>query len=160
MTSNIGSVHIQELLEVRAKKSVHWSADNDRDLKQRVMEDLKGFFRPEFLNRVDDIIIFNPLTRELLKNIVEIQVRRMKKYLRERKVDIVLTDAAKEYVAAIGYDPVFGARPLKRAIQREILNALALKLLDGTFTEGQVVEVDYADNAVVFTDVTDAEVVS
>ncbi|MBT9139226.1 MAG: Chaperone protein ClpB [Syntrophomonadaceae bacterium] len=161
MTSNIGSAHIQELLEERAKRTaVHWSGDNERELKEMVMEDLKTFFRPEFLNRVDEITIFNPLSEELLKQIVEIQVARMKKYLHERKLDIVLTENAKEFIARAGYDPVYGARPLKRAIQKEILNPLALNLLDGTFREGDIVEVDYTNNRIVFSKMAVAEAVS
>jgi ATP-dependent Clp protease ATP-binding subunit ClpB len=161
MTSNIGSAHIQEILEARAKRhSVHWSGDNEKELKDKVMEDLKAFFRPEFINRVDEIIIFNPLSEELLKQIVKIQVDRMKKYLHEKRIDIMLTDSAMEYIARIGYDPVYGARPLKRAIQREILNPLALKLLDGTFKEGDTAEVDYSDNKIVFNKVAEAEFVT
>jgi ATP-dependent Clp protease ATP-binding subunit ClpB len=161
MTSNIGSTHIQELLEARAKRhSVHWNGDNEKELKDKVMEDLKAFFRPEFINRVDEIIIFNPLSEELLKHIVKIQVDRMKKYLHEKRIDIMLTDSAMEYIARIGYDPVYGARPLKRAIQREILNQLALKLLDGTFKEGDTAEVDYSDNKIVFNKLAEAEFVA
>jgi ATP-dependent Clp protease ATP-binding subunit ClpB len=91
---------------------------------------------------------------------VKIQVDRMKKYLHEKRIDIMLTDSAMEYIARIGYDPVYGARPLKRAIQREILNPLALKLLDGTFKEGDTAEVDYSDNKIVFNKVAEAEVVT
>jgi ATP-dependent Clp protease ATP-binding subunit ClpB len=161
MTSNIGSAHIQEILEARAKRPpVHWSGDNEKELKDKVMEDLKAFFRPEFINRIDEIIMFNPLSEELLKQIVKIQVNRMKKYLLEKRIDMMLTDAAMEYIARIGYDPVYGARPLKRAIQREILNQLALKLLDGTFKEGDVVEVDFDTNRMVFSKVAVAQVVS
>ena len=161
MTSNIGSTHIQDILEERARRPVpHWYDENRQDLRDKIMSDLKSFFRPEFLNRVDDIIIFNPLNEELLKSIVEIQVARMKKYLLEKKIDIVLTDAAKEHIAHAGYDPVFGARPLKRAIQNEILNPLALKILDRTFKDGNVVEVDYADGHMIFTGVAEGELVS
>ncbi|MEW6739421.1 MAG: ATP-dependent chaperone ClpB [Nitrospirota bacterium] len=159
MTSNIGSTHIQEILEERIKRPSHWS-ENEKELKEKVMEDLKTFFRPEFLNRIDETIIFNPLSEELLKQIVEIQVNRMKKYLHEKRLDIVLTDGAKEFIAKAGYDPVYGARPLKRAIQKEILNPLALKLLDGTFREGDVVEVDFADDKMVFSKLAVAETVS
>ncbi|MDI6729009.1 MAG: ATP-dependent chaperone ClpB [Thermodesulfovibrionales bacterium] len=159
MTSNIGSAHIQEILEERIRRPAHWS-ENEKELKEKVMEDLKTFFRPEFLNRIDETIIFNPLSEELLKQIVEIQVNRMKKYLHEKKLDIVLTDSAKEFIAKAGYDPVYGARPLKRAIQKEILNPLALKLLDGTFSEGDVVEADFADGRMVFSKLAVAEVVS
>jgi ATP-dependent Clp protease ATP-binding subunit ClpB len=158
MTSNIGSIHIQELLEAKAKRPVaHWGENNDTELKQKVMDDLKAFFRPEFLNRVDEIIIFNSLTNKLLKQIVDIQVARMKKYLHEKKIDILLTEAAKDYIARVGYDPVYGARPLKRMIQKEILNPLALKMLDRTFKEGDIVEVDYVDNRMVFGKAATAE---
>ena len=143
MTSNIGGVHIQEMLAERAKKPSAYGVSSNEDLKEKIMADLKEFFRPEFLSRVDEIIIFNPLTKELLKQIVEIQVNRMKKYLKEKNVDIRLSDGAKEYFAGIGFDPVYGARPLKRALQREILNPLALRILDKTFMEGATVEVDY-----------------
>ena len=161
MTSNIGSVHIQEMLERREKApATHWSADNNRELRELVMEDLKKFFRPEFLNRVDEIIIFNPLNRELLKDIVDIQINRMKKYLKEKRIDIVLTDAAKEHLAEAGYDPIYGARPLKRVIQKEVLNPLAKLLLEGRFEEGDTVEVDYRDGQMVFEKTVQAEMVA
>ena len=150
MTSNIGSSHIQELLEAGAKKSSHWGSDDNKNLKDRVMDDLKKFFRPEFLNRIDEIVIFNTLNTELLKKIVDIQVGRMKKYLLEKKIDITLTDAAKERVAAAGFDTVYGARPLKRAIQNEILNPLAMKLLERGFSEGDIIQVDFAAGSMVF----------
>jgi ATP-dependent Clp protease ATP-binding subunit ClpB len=151
MTSNIGSAHIQEMLEERAKKpGAYWVISNE-ELKEKIMEDLKSFFRPEFLNRVDEIVVFNALTKELLKQIVEIQVNRMKKYIKEKNVDIKLTDSAKEYFADIGFDPIFGARPLKRALQREILNPLAMKMLDRTFHEGDTVVVDFAGDKIIFT---------
>ena len=158
MTSNIGSVHIQEMLEERAKKpEAYWTLSNT-ELKERMMADLRSFFRPEFLNRVDEIVIFNPLTKELLKQIVEIQVNRMKRYIAEKNVDIRLTEKAKEYFAGIGFDPIYGARPLKRALQREILNPLAMKILDRTFREGDTVLVDYEQDALHFTRETAAEV--
>ncbi len=158
MTSNIGSVHIQEMLEERAKRPKAYWVSSNAELKQKIMEDLRTFFRPEFLNRVDEIIIFNPLTKNLLKQIVEIQLNRMKKYIREKKIDIRLTDNAKEYFADIGYDPVYGARPLKRALQREILNPLALRILDGTFKEGDVVLVDYEEGKITFAKEVTAEI--
>jgi ATP-dependent Clp protease ATP-binding subunit ClpB len=161
MTSNIGSIHIQEILERREKApDTHWSGSNNRELKELIMEDLKKFFRPEFLNRVDEIIIFNPLNKELLKDIVEIQINRMKKYLKEKKIDIVLTDAAKEHLAEAGYDPIYGARPLKRVIQKEVLNPLAKLILEGRFEEGDIVEVDYRDGKMVFDKAIQAEMVA
>jgi ATP-dependent Clp protease ATP-binding subunit ClpB len=157
MTSNIGSVHIQEMLEQRQKApKAYWGEDTENELKNRIMEDLKKFFRPEFLNRIDEIIIFNPLTKDLMKEIVGIQVDRMKKYLKQKKIDIVLTDAAKSYLAELGYDPVYGARPLRRVIQKEILNPLAKYLLEGRFNEGDTVEVDYRDGKIVFEKVMEA----
>jgi ATP-dependent Clp protease ATP-binding subunit ClpB len=151
MTSNIGSVHIQEMLTEREKRpAAYWVDNADSSFREKVMEDLKAFFRPEFLNRVDEIVIFNPLSRDLLKQIVDIQVQRMKKYVREKKIDLILTDRAKEYFASTGFDPLYGARPLKRVLQRSVLNELARKILDRTFIEGDTVEVDYADDTIVF----------
>ena len=159
MTSNIGSTHIQEILLDQGKQpAAYWGKSNNEELKESVMNDLKAFFKPEFLNRVDEIIIFNPLSKDLLKQIVDIQVNRMKGYLREKGIDLMLTDAAKERLGEIGYDPVYGARPLKRAIQREILNPLAVKLLDGTFKEGDMVEVDFEDSQPIFRKRAEAEV--
>jgi ATP-dependent Clp protease ATP-binding subunit ClpB len=141
MTSNIGSQHIQEML-------TEWT--EEVQIRKYVMEDLKKFFRPEFLNRVDEIIIFHALTKELLMKIVDIQIERMKRYLRDKNVNIILTDRAKAFLAEIGYDQVYGARPLKRAIQREILTPLATKLLDGSFKSGDVIEVDMEEDKAVF----------
>ncbi len=160
MTSNIGSTHIQQLIEQRQRRPrVYWGGDDETELKEKVMEDLKNFFRPEFLNRVDEIIIFNPLTQEMLKEIVDIQIHRMKKYLKDRHIDILLTEKAKGYLAEKGYDPVYGARPLKRLIQREVLNPLAMRLLDRSIREGDTVEVDYEAGALKFTRVAEAELV-
>ncbi|MDA8388883.1 MAG: ATP-dependent chaperone ClpB, partial [Nitrospiraceae bacterium] len=145
LTSNIGSAHIQELLEGRKRRPrVYWGppGENEEELKNKIMQDLKTNFKPEFLNRIDEIIIFNPLTSGLLAEIVEIQTNRMKRYLLEKGIDIALSARAKERLAELGFDPVYGARPLKRVIQREVLNPLAMKLLEGAFQEGDVVEVD------------------
>jgi len=150
MTSNIGSVHIQEMLEERVKKPGAYWVSNNAQIKEKIAEDLKAFFRPEFLNRVDEILIFNPLTKDILKQIVEIQVNRMKIFIHEKNIDIKLTERAKEFFADIGFDPVYGARPLKRALQKEILNPLALKILDKTFKEGDTVIVDYKKDVITF----------
>jgi ATP-dependent Clp protease ATP-binding subunit ClpB len=141
MTSNVGSRHIQEML-------TEWT--EEEQISKYVMEDLKKAFKPEFLNRIDEIIIFHSLNKELLMKIVDIQINRMKRYLKERHVDIVLTDSVKAYLAEIGYDPLYGARPLKRAIQKEILNSLAAKLLEGTFKSGDVIEVDKEGDEITF----------
>jgi ATP-dependent Clp protease ATP-binding subunit ClpB len=150
MTSNIGSQHIQEML-------TEWTEETQ--IRKDVMEELKAFFKPEFLNRIDEIIIFHPLNRALLIKIVDIQISQMKKYLRERHVDIELTDSAKAYLAEVGYDNLYGARPLKRAIQKEILNPLATKLLEGIFKTGDIIEVDKDGDVITFRkkNVTDKE---
>jgi ATP-dependent Clp protease ATP-binding subunit ClpB len=161
MTSNIGSTHIQEMLLEREKKpAAYWVDSSGKEFREKVMEDLKAFFRPEFLNRVDEIIIFNPLTKALLTRIVEIQVERMKKFIREKNIDLKLTERAKEYFAETGFDPIYGARPLKRMLQKMILNDLAKKILDRTFREGDTVEVDVEDEQVLFIREVPAEIVS
>ncbi|CAN5509965.1 ATP-dependent chaperone ClpB [soil metagenome] len=138
MTSNIGSQHIM-------------GDSNSEQREARVMEALRQHFRPEFLNRVDEIIIFDRLNEEELKKIVEIQLRRLTARLAKQKITLDLTDAAKARVAQEGYDPVYGARPLKRAIQREILDPLSLDILEGKFREGQTIRVDAPDGALEFT---------
>ncbi len=148
MTSNIGSQHIQEML-------TEWT--EEIQIRKYVMEDLRKFFKPEFLNRVDEIIIFRALTKELLMTIVDIQIERIKRYLKDKNVDIVLTDKAKAFLAEIGYDQVYGARPLKRVIQREILTPLATKLLSRTFKEGACIEVDMEGDRPVFRSIADPE---
>ncbi|MFP5502954.1 MAG: AAA family ATPase, partial [Candidatus Sericytochromatia bacterium] len=139
MTSNIGSQAIQEL-----------GGHDDAEARARVMEALRQHFRPEFLNRVDDTILFHSLTLPEIKQIVEIQLQQLKGRLAERKVELTLTEQAKEWLARSGFDPVYGARPLKRAIQTEVLNPLALKLLEGQFKEGDRVTVDLEGEGLVF----------
>ncbi len=141
MTSNIGSRHIQEML-------TEWT--EEEQIQKGVREELKKFFKPEFLNRVDETIIFHALNKELLVKIVDIQLERMKKYLKDKHVDVVLTDSVKAYLAEAGYDPVYGARPLKRAIQKEILTPLATKLLEKVFKEGDIIEADMKGEKVIF----------
>ncbi len=131
MTSNIGSQWIQEL-----------GARDYEEMRRRVLEALRAHFKPEFLNRVDDVIIFHALTVEHIKEIVEIQLRNLRKRLAERKMNLSLSDRAKDLLAKEGYDPVYGARPLKRAIQRLIQDPLALKILDGEFSEGDHIDID------------------
>ncbi len=129
MTSNIGSQYIAE-------------AVNEAQLKERVMEALRLHFRPEFLNRVDDILIFQRLTLAQLRQIVDLQMARLKRLLEERHINLELTDKAKDFLAETGYDPVYGARPLRRAIQRYVQDQLAPKLLSGDFKEGDSILVD------------------
>ncbi|MDO8446021.1 MAG: ATP-dependent chaperone ClpB [Deltaproteobacteria bacterium] len=139
MTSNIGSQWIQELGEKEYGK-----------MKEMVLEALRSQFRPEFLNRIDETIIFHSLSLEHLKGIIEIQLANLRKRLSERKLSINLTNSAKELLAKEGYDPTYGARPLKRAIQRVIQDPLALKLLSGEFVEGDTIGVDAVKGEMVF----------
>jgi len=107
-------------------------------------------FRPEFLNRIDEIVVFESLTREQLSEIVELQLARMRTRLAERGLSLELTDEAKEVVTEAGWDPTYGARPLKRALQRLVENPLALRLLEGDFEEGDTVRVDAREGELVF----------
>ena len=107
-------------------------------------------FRPEFLNRIDEIVVFRPLTREQIGEIVELQLTRLRERLAERRLSLELTDEAKELIADAGWDPTYGARPLKRALQRLVENPLALRLLEGDFAEGDTVLVDARDGELVF----------
>ena len=111
-------------------------------VKREVMDALRGHFRPEFLNRVDDIIIFHALTREQMRTIIDIQLRGLVKRLEDRKIHVELTDSAKDLIIEEGYDPTYGARPLKRTIQRRILDPLAISVLQGDFREGDRVRID------------------
>jgi ATP-dependent Clp protease ATP-binding subunit ClpB len=116
----------------------------------RSAEALRDTFRPEFLNRIDEIVEFHALSREQLGSIVELQLARLRDRLAERGLSLELTDAAKETVSEAGWDPTYGARPLKRAIQRLVENPLALRLLEGEFDEGDTVRVDAKDGELVF----------
>ncbi|TLY36865.1 MAG: ATP-dependent chaperone ClpB [Nitrospirae bacterium] len=140
MTSNVGSREIQEAA----------AAEDEAEMRNRAQEVLRGHFRPEFLNRIDDIVIFRPLTPNELTKIVELQVKQLGSRLEDAHIHLLLTDRAKQHLARTGYDPLYGARPLKRLIQREILNPLALRMLEGTVKEGQEVKVDAEDGRLVF----------
>src|SRR5436305_11083406 len=119
----------------------------------RSADQMREHFRPEFLNRVDEIVVFEPLSREQLAEIVELQIERLRARLAERKITLDVTDAAKEALAEAGWDPTYGARPLKRAIQRLVENPLALRLLEGDFAEGDTIRVDAHEGDVIFTKV-------
>jgi ATP-dependent Clp protease ATP-binding subunit ClpB len=127
--------------------------------RDQVTQVLQAHFRPEFLNRIDEIVIFHPLTREDLAKIVDIQMRRVSDLLAERGYTLEVSEAAREYLADVGYDPDFGARPLKRAIQREMLDPLALHILSGEFHEGDTIRVDRGPDGLTFTPVARVEAV-
>jgi ATP-dependent Clp protease ATP-binding subunit ClpB len=135
MTSNLGS-------HILSERTMSQGGTIDEGIRRRVMDALREHFRPEFLNRVDEIIFFHALSQEHLKQIVEIQIAGLMKRLEERKIHVQLTDAAKDQLVREGYDPTYGARPLKRTIQRRVLDPLALRVLEGDFLEGDTVVVD------------------
>ena len=141
MTSNIGSQYILDV-----------AGDDSRydEMRNRVMEAMRNSFRPEFLNRIDEIIIFHALNRAELRHIVKIQVQRLEKRLGDRKMSLRLADAALDFLAEVGYDPVFGARPLKRAIQRELETQIAKSILRGEFNEGDTIFVDVENERLAF----------
>ncbi len=138
MTSNVGSTFITEL------------AEQPDLMRKRVMDALRGQFRPEFLNRVDEIVIFKNLVSEQLMEIVQKETEMLAKRLAERKITIELTANAKALIAKEGFDPVYGARPIKRTIQKRILDPLAQKLLSGEFREGDTVVADAQNGEIVF----------
>jgi ATP-dependent Clp protease ATP-binding subunit ClpB len=139
MTSNVGSGALFEL------------ADKDLERARReATEALRATFRPEFLNRIDDIVLFNPLGREQLEKIVDLQVAAVSKLLAERQVRIELTPAARALILAEGYDPAYGARPLRRTVQRLVQDPLALEILQGKVVPGDLIKVDASDGKMKF----------
>jgi ATP-dependent Clp protease ATP-binding subunit ClpB len=137
LTSNLGSQFLSSLEEGQDVESV----------EPQVMEVVRGHFRPEFLNRLDEIVLFHRLGQDHMGPIVDIQLRRVAKLLADRKITLELTDAAKRWLGRVGYDPVYGARPLKRAVQRYVQDPLADKLLGGEVPDGSTVKIDEGDGA-------------
>ncbi len=135
MTSNLGSHKIQEMV-----------GESYEDIKAEVMESVGEHFRPEFVNRIDEIVVFHALGQAQMAGIADIQMERLRQRLQDRELDIALSDEAMNQLVAVGYDPVYGARPLKRAIQQEIENPLSLRLLAGDFVAGDIIKVDVGDN--------------
>ena len=155
MTSNVGAQHIRN----ENKLGFGVASDDDeardyRDMRARLTADLRRQFRPEFLNRVDEIIIFHSLTQSQLREVVELMASQLAKRLSDQGIGVVLTTAAKDRILALGWDPNYGARPLRRTIQREIENVIARMLLEEECTVGSLVTVDVKDDEFTF----DAEV--
>jgi ATP-dependent Clp protease ATP-binding subunit ClpB len=147
MTSNVGSQFIVA------------EADEER-MREEIENTLSSHFKPEFLNRIDDVVIFHRLTKDQIKWIVDLQVEQLVRRVRERGIEVELTDRARELLANLGYDPTYGARPLKRVIQKRLVDRLALAMLEGEFTDGDSVEVDVADGDLVFRKAAVAEPVA
>ncbi len=139
MTSNIGTEYIQQVTE-----------QNFERVREQVITELRRYFKPEFLNRVDDIIIFRSLTKEHIFKIIDIQLARIQKRLEERKLGLELSQPAKEFLAEVGYDPQFGARPLRRAIEKHLLDPLAKEILEGKYLEGDTIWVDADEQGLIF----------
>ncbi len=161
MTSNLGAPMIMEKSQL--------IRDDNRDqvyaeIQREAMDMLRRTLRPEFLNRIDEIIVFRALTRSDIEKIVDLQFNRIRESLKEQGYDAVLTEAARQHLAEAGFDPAFGARPLRRVIQREVVNELAKRILAGDFVPGDVVQVDYRDGRIVFEKIqtveTEAEAVA
>ena len=144
MTSNLGSREIQSAAE---------NPLADRDIRNEVVKVLRDHFKPEFLNRVDDIVVFEQLGREQISAIIDVQLEKLRKNLEERGITLELDQSARDLIVQEGYDPVYGARPLKRAIQSLIQNALAVKLLQGEITSGETVRVSAENGEMKFTPV-------
>jgi ATP-dependent Clp protease ATP-binding subunit ClpB len=138
MTSNLGSAQIQELV-----------GDPDAQ-RAAVLDAVSHHFRPEFINRIDEVVVFDPLAREQIAGIAQIQLGRLRQRLAERELGLELSDEAIDKLIAVGYDPVYGARPLKRAIQRWIENPLAQRILAGDFAPGAVVQAKVENDDIVF----------
>jgi ATP-dependent Clp protease ATP-binding subunit ClpB len=139
MTSNVGSQYIQQL-----------GATQREEMEKRITETLRATFKPEFLNRIDEIIIFQNLTADEIVKIVDIQIERLGRRLADRKIDLILTDDSREFIAKKGYDPIYGARPLKRTIQQYIENPLSLEILKGHVAEGSRVSAEVEGDQIVF----------
>jgi ATP-dependent Clp protease ATP-binding subunit ClpB len=141
MTSNIGS---EDILDVSGDDSKYDM------MRKRVMEGLQSYFRPEFLNRVDDLILFHTLSRSEMRHIIRLQLKRVENLLKEQKISFEISQAACDHLVEAGYDPVYGARPLKRSIQREVENPLATKLLENTFISGDTIIIDKGEHGLTF----------
>ena len=139
MTSNAGSQWIQEL-----------GSSQREEMEKRITEALRAQFKPEFLNRIDETIIFHNLTPDEIVNIVDIQIGRLASRLADNNIELILSDDAKAFIAEKGYDPIYGARPLKRVIQQYIENPLSLEILKGNLTEGARVNAEVQGDQIVF----------
>jgi ATP-dependent Clp protease ATP-binding subunit ClpB len=137
MTSNLGSNYIAQ------------HTDNRKKQEEAVYQELKAKFKPEFLNRIDDTIIFQPLSQEQIKQIVKLQIDQMSQQLQDQKLKLSVTDKAIEYFAKTGFDPVFGARPIRRLLQKEILDVLSMKLLSGEIKPNSKVKIDCDEKRIV-----------
>ena len=152
LTSNVGSEYFKEMskigFEMPSDKEEAELSDKSKMFKERVTESLKKTFRPEFLNRLDDIVIFNSLTKKEIEKIVEIQLEQLKEKLKDRNLNIIIDSSAKKHIVETGFDPDFGARPIKRMIQKAILDKLADRIIKGDFTHAKKIKISFKDSRI------------
>uniref|UniRef100_UPI0025A6573B AAA family ATPase n=1 Tax=Turicimonas muris TaxID=1796652 RepID=UPI0025A6573B len=139
MTSNLGS---QEIMNRQGEDPV--------EIKEAVMEQVKKHFRPEFINRIDEIVVFNALDEKAIREIARIQIRKLAKRMEAQNIGLEVSDAALDEIGKVGFDPLFGARPLRRAVQEYLENKIAINLLKGQYAPGDIVDVDYQDGKFIF----------
>jgi len=156
MTSNIGTEFVRQ---GGTLGFLQGSADNneERTAHDKISKALKATFRPEFLNRVDEIIIFSPLSLEQMREIVDLQMQEVHNRLEEHGLKVQLTTTARDWLAQVGYDPAFGARPLRRALQKYVESPLSVSLLSGEYAQGDIILVDVQDEAIVFNKTSPSE---
>lgn len=151
MTSNVGSDIINKMRTFGFQgERKEEDALSESEMRSRVLTCLREQFKPEFLNRIDDIIIFHPLTKNILRKIVDIQINSVQKRLAERNIKLRVSNEVRSYLAERGYDPMYGARPLKRMVQNEISDKLALEILEKKIADGDVADVSLKDGKIVF----------
>jgi ATP-dependent Clp protease ATP-binding subunit ClpC len=154
MTSNVGGELIRRDMGIgfaTKKEEAKTQRQAYEAMKEKVLAEMKKTFRPEFINRIDEIIVFHQLTEEQLRSIVELMAKDLQERLAERKLNLELTEATKSWLVKQGYDPVYGARPLRRAVERYIENPLSAKILQGEFSDGDTVLVDVGEDGLTFT---------
>ena len=140
MTSNLGSSYLTE--NIRQDGSI------DEDVKNKVEEELKRNFRPEFINRIDDIVVFSPLTEKQIERIIELSLNSLGRRMKERRMELEITDAAKKFIADEAYDPQYGARPVKRYLQKYVETAIAERIIKGEVKDGDTVLIDADDTGI------------
>jgi ATP-dependent Clp protease ATP-binding subunit ClpC len=154
MTSNAGVALIKResaIGFIARKDQTKVQKSDYEDMREKVMVEVKKTFRPEFLNRLDEIIVFHELNEEQLRQVVDLLAKELQKRLAERKLSVEFTEKAKSWLAKEGYDPVYGARPLRRALEKYVENPLAIKVLGGEFKEGDTIKIDAGDEGLTFT---------
>jgi ATP-dependent Clp protease ATP-binding subunit ClpA len=151
MTSNVGSEYLKAMSRIGFSAESSQASLEEGDYREKVMEALRGSFRPEFLNRIDDVVIFNPLHKTDISKIVDIQIKLIEKRLADRRIKLEIEKAARTHLAKEGFSAEYGARPLKRLMQKVILDKLADKIIRGEFKDGGKVKVNFKANELVFT---------